>query len=183
MDYQTFRPATKPSYKQRTSNRKNFAGHNNNYVNKSKPSKPLTRILRPIHVHKVKIYHNQLQTQYFSMINQDLHEITVKNTHFFNKIKIKPNINYTKKQTPCYTTHYSPSEDEESYKQNHQGFYTNQRLHSCNIDQPDIFEPYTHDERVRQPRNNPTSYNKIFQPQNPVNTQSYQLTQMHNEIP
>ena len=46
-----------------------------------------------------------------------------------------------------------------------------------------ILEPYTRDEQIGQPRNNPTPYNNIFQQENPVYTQSYQPTQMHNEIP
>ena len=35
MDYQKFRPVTKPSCKQKESHRDNFAEHNYNYVNKS----------------------------------------------------------------------------------------------------------------------------------------------------
>ena len=31
-----------------------------------------------------------------------------------------------------------------------------------------ILEPYTRDEQIRQPRNNPTPYNNIFQQENPV---------------
>ena len=42
MDYQTFRTVTKPSYKQQTSHRKNFAEHNYNYVNGPKTTKPKT---------------------------------------------------------------------------------------------------------------------------------------------
>ena len=40
MDYQTFRPMTKPTQKQRSFTRSNFAEHNYNYVNKSQTSKP-----------------------------------------------------------------------------------------------------------------------------------------------
>ena len=40
MDYQAFRPVTKPSYKQKTSHRNNFAEHNYNYENRSKTTKP-----------------------------------------------------------------------------------------------------------------------------------------------
>ena len=40
MDYQAFRPVTKPSYKQKTSPRNNFAEHDFNYVNRSKTTKP-----------------------------------------------------------------------------------------------------------------------------------------------
>ena len=39
MDYPTFRPVTKPSYKQQTSHRNNFAKHNYNYVNGPKTTK------------------------------------------------------------------------------------------------------------------------------------------------
>ena len=40
MDYQTFRPMTKPPQKQRTFNRSNFAEHNYNDENRSQTSKP-----------------------------------------------------------------------------------------------------------------------------------------------
>ena len=39
MDYQTFRPMTKPIQKQKTSKRNNFAEHNYNYVNRPQSSK------------------------------------------------------------------------------------------------------------------------------------------------
>ena len=39
MDYQTFRPVTKPSYKQQTSHRNNFAEHNYNYFKWTKNNK------------------------------------------------------------------------------------------------------------------------------------------------
>ena len=82
--------------------------------------------------------------------------------------------------------HYS--EDEEYYHQNQQRFIKNQQNNKWNIDQPDptyqsdLFEPYTRNEQTRQRRQNPTSYNKNFQSQNPVHTQNYQPTQMQNEI-
>ena len=62
-------------------------------------------------------------------------------------------------------------------------FCPNPRPRSYSIDQPDIFEPYTQNEQIGQPRTNPTPYNHNFQQQNPVNTHSYQPTQMQNEIP
>ena len=40
MNYQTFRPMTKPPQKQRIFTRSNFAEHNYNYVNRSQTSKP-----------------------------------------------------------------------------------------------------------------------------------------------
>ena len=127
MDYPTFRPVTKPSYKQQTSHRNNFAKHNYNYANGPKTTKS-----------------SKTNTQ--------------------NSIKFQ-------------------SADEEYYNQNHQRFYSSQRPRSYSIDQPHIFKSYTRNEQVRQSRNKPTSYNNKFQHQNPINTQSYQPTQMHNEIP
>ena len=60
MDYPTFRPVTKPSYKQQTSHRKNVAEHNYSYVNGPKRTK---RILKIFYIHKFKIYHILLQMQ------------------------------------------------------------------------------------------------------------------------
>ena len=40
IDYSTFRPVTKPSYKQQTSHRNDFAEHNYNYVIEPKTTKP-----------------------------------------------------------------------------------------------------------------------------------------------
>ena len=40
MDYQTFRPMTKPTQKQRKVTRNNFAEHNYNYVNRPQTTKP-----------------------------------------------------------------------------------------------------------------------------------------------
>ena len=105
------------------------------------------------------------------------------NYTFFLQNKNHTNRYHTRNQPPYYTANYFLSDDEEYYNQNHQRFYLSQRFRSYSFDQPDIFEPYTRDEQIRQPRKNPTSYKHIFQPQNPVNTQSYQPTQMHNKIP
>ena len=62
-------------------------------------------------------------------------------------------------------------------------FFSNQRPRSYSIDQPNFVEPYTQNEQIGQPRTNPTPYDNNFQQQNPVNTHSYQPTQMQNEIP
>ena len=62
MDYPKFRPVTKPSYKQQTSHRKNFAEHNYNYVYGAKIKKNLKEKLK-ISFHKIKIYRKQLQIQ------------------------------------------------------------------------------------------------------------------------
>ena len=64
----------------------------------------------------------------------------------------------------------------------------NQQNNKWNIDQPDptyqpdLFEPYARNEQRRQTRQNPTSYNKSFQSQNPIHTQNYLPTKMQNEI-
>ena len=52
-------------------------------------------------------------------------------------------------------------------------FFSNPRTRSYSIDQPDIFEHYTQNEQIGQPRTNPTPYNNNFQQQNPVNTHSW----------
>ena len=49
--------------------------------------------------------------------------------------------------------------------------------------QPDIFQPYTQKQHVRQPRPNLASQNNNVYSQKPANTDSYQPTQMQKEIP
>ena len=105
----------------------------------------------------------------------------IKNYLYFQQNRNNISRYHTRNQSPYYTANLSPSDDEDYYNKNHQRFYSNQRPRSYQIDQPD--KPYTRDKQIRQPRKNPTSYNNIFQPQNPVNTQSYQSIQMHKEIP
>ena len=90
------------------------------------------------------------------------------NYQFFQKknknIKNKPHIQ------PQY------SENEENNYQN-QRVNTNHHDSNWNIDQADpfyqadLFKPHTRNEQ-RQIRHQPTSYNKNFQSQNPVNTQN-----------
>ena len=104
-------------------------------------------------------------------------------THFFNKKKKNTNKYHTRNQPHYCTPNYFLSDDEEFYNQNQQRFYSSRRPRSYSIDQPNFFPPYTRNEQIRQSRNNPTSYNNIFQQQNPVITQSYQPTQMHTKIP
>ena len=61
-------------------------------------------------------------------------------------------------------------------------FFQNQRLHFYHVEQPDVFEPYTREQRMRQPRPNHESQNNNFSSQNQVNSDYYQPTQMQNEI-
>ena len=123
IDYQTFLPVIKRSYKQQTLQRNNFAEHNYNYVNGPKTTKSETNI------------------QIFAQ----------------------------SQKIPQQTSNTVNSYDQARSSQEQ------------DIEQPDIFEPYTRNEQKRQPRNNPTSHNNNFQQQNPVNTQSHQRTQMQNK--
>ena len=104
-------------------------------------------------------YVNNIQTttSQINNINDSDTDLSEKITEILNIYEKNPNF----------------KDDEEYYTQPHQQFYSNQRPRSYNIDQPDIFEPYIRDERVKQIRNYPTSQrNNNFQQQNPVNTQS-----------
>ena len=88
-----------------------------------------------------------------------------------------------KHKTPYYTPSYFSSDDEDFYDQNHQQIFQNQTLHSCQVNQPDIFKPYTREQHMRQPRPNHASQNDNLHSQNPNNTDYYQPTQMQKEIP
>ena len=61
--------------------------------------------------------------------------------------------------------------------------FTSQRPRSYNLDQPNIFEPFTCDEQVRKPRNSPTTYKKVFNHKNQsihnLTNQLKCITQMH----
>ena len=58
MDYQTFRPMTKPPQKQRIFTRSNFAEHNYNYVIDRKHLNLLVQISISFHFHNDKIPDN-----------------------------------------------------------------------------------------------------------------------------
>ena len=64
--------------------------------------------------------------------------------------------NHTKKKqrTPYYTPNYHSSDDDDFHDQNHQQTFQNQRLQSYHVNQPNIFEPYTRQQHMRQPRSN-----------------------------
>ena len=157
MDYQTFRPVTKPSYKQ---HRNNFAEHNYNYVNRPKTTKTKTNtqiftqnqnVPQPI-LNSVN-FHDQPRS------SQEQH----RNYPFFQQRKHNANKYHTKNQPNHYAQNYFPSDDDEHYNQNHQRFSSNPRPRSYSIDQPDIFEPYTRIEQIEHPRTNPTPCNHNFQ--------------------
>ena len=177
MDYQTFRPVTKPSYKQ---HKNNFADYNYNYGNDPMATKTKTNTqifaqsqngLQPI-LNSVNFHDQPLSSQEQNG-----------NYPYFQQRRNNANKYHTENQPHHYAQNYFPSFDDDYYNQNHQRFSSNQRPRSYSIDQPDIFEPYARNEQIAQPRTNPRPYNYNFQQQNPVNTHSNQPTQMHNEIP
>ena len=98
MDYSTFRPVIKLSYKQQTSHRNNFAENNYNYVNGTKTTKSSKMITQKYLFSQSQ---NIPQTTSNSVNFHDQPRSSqeqVKITHFFNKIKIiqtntRPEIN------------------------------------------------------------------------------------------
>ena len=183
MDYQTFRPMTKPPQKQRIFIRSNFAEHNYNSVNRSQTSKPPRT--------------NQHNRSFSQRQNPQQHTSNFVNFNDNPRIPTDPSENYPffqqnknskkpyqyKQKTPYYTPNYHSSDDEEFHDQNHQQKFQNQRLHSYHVNQPDIFEPSTREQHMRQLRSNYEPQNNNFDSQNPANTDYYQPTQMQNEIP
>ena len=177
MDFQTYRPMTRPPRPQRTFTRNNFAEHNCNYTHPPRtnysPRKHNNNIYsrnweRPITSNNpVNFQSNQRSTQDYS-----------ENYPFFQQNKKKP-------QKPHYTEHISSDDDH----------------------LPDIYEPYFQKYRHQKPQSTqhkrnfpenplnfqeqqpqvPNSYNtQFFQPtqsQNPMTMHSYQPFQMQNEIP
>ena len=136
MDYQTFRSVTKPSYRQ---HRKKFAEHNYNYVNGP------------------KITNTKTSTQ-ISAQSQNVPQPILNSVSFHDQPRSsqEQNGNY-----PFFQQRKNNA-NKKRYNQNHQRFSSNQRPRSYTIDQPDIFEPYTRNEQITQPKTNPTPYNNNF---------------------
>ena len=109
------------------------------------------------------------------MITHEIQQTQVKTIHFFNRIKIVNS--HTKSNKKHFTIHLI------IFHQMMTIFMTKTILHSYHVNQPDIFEPYTREQNMRQPRPNHASQNNNFYSQNPANTDYYQPTQMQNEIP
>ena len=183
MDYQTFRPMTKPPQKQRIFTRNNFAEHNYNYVNRPQTSKPPRT--------------NQHNRSFSQRQNPQQHTSNFVNFNDNPRIPTDPSENYPffqqnknhkkpyqyKQKTPYYTPNYHSLDDDDFHDQNRQQSSQNQRIQSYHVNQPDIFEPYTLEQHMRQPRSNYEPQNNNFYSQNPANTDYYQATQMQNEIP
>ena len=177
MVYQTFRPVTKPSYKQ---HKNNFAEHNCNYVNGPKTTK--TKTNTQIFAQKQNVPQPILNSVNFHDQPRSSQEPNG-NYPFFQQRKNNASNYHTKKSTSSLRTKKISIGPWWNYNQNHQRFSSNQRPRAYRNDQPDIFEPWTRNEQIGQPRTNPTPYNHNFQQQNPVSTHSYPPTQMHIEIP
>ena len=113
MDYQTFRPMTKPPQKQRIFTRSNFSEHNYNYVNRSQTSKP-----PPTNQRNRSFSQRQNPQQHTSIfvnfndnprIPPDLSE----NYPFFQQNKHNKKPYRYKQKTPYYTPNYHSSDDDE----------------------------------------------------------------------
>ena len=109
MDYQTYRPMTKPTHKQRTFTRNNFAEHNYKYVNPSKITQP-PRTHRQNHLFSQKSNFpitstNSVNFHDYPHPSQDHSE----NYPFFQQ-------NRNKQQTPFHTSNYLSSDDDDYYQ-------------------------------------------------------------------
>ena len=153
MDYQTYRPMTKPLKTRKTFSRSNFAEHNYNYVNPSKTTQ-FPRINTQNHLFSQK---SNCPTNLTNSVNFHAYPHPSpdhsENYPFFQQ-------NRNKQQTPYYTNYLS-SDDDDYY-------------------QPDIFAPYTREHRAQKSRQNQASQNVKIYPQNLADIQSYQPLQMQN---
>ena len=95
------------------------------------------------------------------------------NYPFFQQNKSSKQPYQNKHKTPYYTPNYHSSDDDDFHDQNPQQNFKNQRLHSYHVNQPDIFEPYTREQHMRQPRSNHEPQNNNIYSQNPANTDYY----------
>ena len=154
MDYQTYRPMTKPSKPRKTFTRSNFAEHNYIYVHPSRTNQPPRKNINHIcsrHWNLPNTSTNSVIFQNNSHPPQDHSE----NYPFFQQ-------NKNKQQTPYYTNYFSSDDDDYS--------------------QPDIFAPYTQEyctQRQRQPQR---SQNMKTYPQNPTDIQNQHTMHIPNSI-
>ena len=125
MDYQTFRPMAKPTQKQGTSYRNNFAEHNYNYVIRPQITKSSsTNTQNHLFLQSQTLQQpssNSVNFNEYPQTSQDQSE----NYPFFQQNKNNTQRNHIRHQTPSYTANYYPSDDEEYYNQNHERFYQN----------------------------------------------------------
>ena len=138
MDYQTYRPMTKPSKTRKTFTRNTFAEQNYNYVHKSKTNQPL-----PPPPGKITQNLNHVCSLYWNLPNTSTNSVNFpdnprppqdysENYPFFQQIKNKQHI--------TYNTNYLSTDDADYH-------------------QPDIFAPYSKEYRTQRPRQSQTSQN------------------------
>ena len=156
MDYQTYRPMTKPSKTQKTFTRNTFAEHNYNYAQQPKTNQPPPKNTQNF---------NHVCSHYCNLPNTSTNSVNFPyNPHppqdysekyqFFQQNKTK--------QHKSYNTNYLSSDDDDYH-------------------QPDIFAPYTKEYRTQRPRQSQPSQNMKIYPQNPTDIQNPQ--QMHIQNP
>ena len=184
MDYQTYKPMTKPSRPRKTFTRSNFAEHNYNYTHSSKPN----------YLHRKN--NNHVSCNYWNLPNTSTNSVNFQNNshppqdhsekiiHFFNKIKVDnkhpiiPIIYHQMMMTifnPTFLHHIHKNIAHKDHD---------------NRSHPEISKIYPQnptDMQNQQPMHIPNSINtQYFQPiqsQNPMKMHSYQPNQMQNETP
>ena len=171
---------TVPSKPRKTFTRNTFAEHNHNYAQSSKTKYPPRKNNNHVCSH---YWDNPMTTTNSVNFRTNSHppQDHSENYPFFQQ-------NKNKKQAPHHTDYLSSDDDYlqpdifAPYTQENrtQG---SRRPHTCNR----IFSPNPTDTRNQQPIHmpNPTNTQSFqpIQPQNPMNMHSYQPTQMQNEIP
>ena len=157
MDYQTYRPMTKPSKTRKTFTRNTFAEHNYNYVHQSKTNQTPRKNRQNL---------NNVCCHYWNFSNTSTNSVNFQeNPHppqdysenypFFQPIK--------NKQQTLYSTNYLSSDDDANH-------------------QPDIFAPYTQEYRTQRQRQSQPSQNLKIYPQNPTDMQNQQPMHIQNPI-
>ena len=177
MDYQKFRPVTKPSYKQKTPQRNNFVEQSYNYVNRTKTTKiSNTNTQNYSYSQSQNIPQGTSNSVFFNDQTRSIQDCS-ENYTFSNKTKIIQTDTSLKVNLLIIQLNL---------------FHQMMRkiiikIINASIQTKDIVlialinQIFLSHEQIRQPRAYPTSNNYIFRKQNPVNTQSYQPNQTHNE--
>ena len=151
MDYQTYRPMTKPSRPRKTFTRSNFAEHNYNYTHSSKTN------------HLPGKNNNHVCSNYWNLPNTSTNSVNFQNNsdppHDHSKNYPFFQQNKNEQQTPYYTNYLSSDDD----------YYY----------QPDIFAPYTQEFRTQRRRPSQSSQHMKNYPQNPTDIQNQQPNNNH----
>ena len=135
MDYQTYRPMTKPSKTRKTFTRNSFAEHNYNCVNQSKKNQLPQKNIQSLCSHDWNLPNTSTNSVNFQD-NPHPPQDNSENYPFFQQ-------NRNKQQT-TYCTNYLSSDDDDYH-------------------QPDIFAPYTQEYCTQRPRQSQPSQNiKIY---------------------